>query len=165
MLSVNEKNEFVAAYLEKYKHRETLAIFKKSKLSFEIIKPPKKQVDETPVNDKVKRSKKEKVPEEFKKLAKRAGIDPDLYEFFYKRRNYFTWSLFKPMVHCTEKNCNFKTEYAAGCLEKHMIDEHGFEDVPCQKSNCKFIAYSKKTLAFHMSRFHNFRTRKSSGKG
>jgi transcriptional regulator of met regulon len=157
-----EKFERICKYLKERRYLKTLSVLEKPKLSFEIIKPPKRK-EVIPNEAKKEKQKKEKVPEEFKKIARKAGIDPKLFQFFYERREFFNWSLFKPMVHCTEKNCNYKTEHADGCLNDHMVHEHAFEDVPCQKDNCKFIAYSKKTLAFHMSRFHNFRTRKSSG--
>jgi len=160
MLNEKEKFALVCKYLKKRHCLKTLAVLEKPKLSFEIIKPPKrKEVSATAA----KKVKKEKVPEEFKKIARKAGIDPKLVSFFYERREFFNWSLFKPMVHCTEKNCNYKTEHADSCLNDHMVNSHAFEDVACQKDNCKFVAYSKKTLAFHLSRFHNFRTRKSSG--
>ena len=120
-MSKRRIEKFLLKYFESNNYSETLKTFQNEIkeentetriLSFKIIKAPKITVD---IEEKKKKSRKKeevKIPKEFKRIAKRAGIPKDQFEFFYEHRESFNWEVFKPTgnerIHA-RPNCNFKS--------------------------------------------------------
>ena len=103
-MSKRRVEKFLLNYFESNNYPETLKTSQneikeeitETRLSFKIIKAPKITVN---IEEEKKKSKKKaevKIPKEFKRIAKRAGIPKDQFEFFYEHRESFNWELFKP---------------------------------------------------------------------
>ena len=98
-----------------------------------------------------------KIPENFLKIAKKFGLPEEHLDFFYENRDSFHWeSKDKTEIHCSDTFCKFTVKESIGCLTNHMITAHKYDDIPCEKPNCSFIAYSQKNLNYHTGIFHGF---------
>ena len=167
---VNKLDRLVLKYLKKTGRRKTLIIMMKSlerkpvKLSFAIQKAPERKIVES-LQVKKERKKNSKdserenkivtVPEKFKQLAKKFGLPEEHLQFFYENRESFQWEAKdKTDIHCTEKTCKFVMKASKGCLIDHMISVHKYHDIPCDKPDCSFVAYSQKNLNLHTGSFH-----------
>jgi hypothetical protein len=134
------------------------------KLSFAIQKAPeRKKLEISTVKKKVQLKEKKEpeepktivIPDEFIKIAKRFGLPKDNYDFFYRNRDSFHWeSKDLADVHCTESSCKHTVKPSSQCLVDHMITAHNYTDIPCDKTDCSYVAFSKKNLMHHKLRFH-----------
>jgi len=166
----HQKNEeWLKKYLKKNGYLRTLDIYekdlklKKSKLSFQIVFPTKKiqnsflKCDQGQKKSKTKNqkaTKKTEIPKKFRKLAITFGIPKHLHPFFFDNKDDFHWEFFNPDIHCSERTCKYTTKHSKQCLDNHMREEHGWADFPCKEDECEYVAYSKRCLAFHKTRFH-----------
>ncbi|CAG5085703.1 Oidioi.mRNA.OKI2018_I69.PAR.g10971.t1.cds [Oikopleura dioica] len=170
-MSKRRIEKFLLNYFESNNYSETLKTFQDEIkeentetriLSFKIIKAPKIIVD---IEEKRKKSRKKeevKIPKEFKRIAKRAGIPKDQFEFFYEHRESFNWELFKPTVYCTV--CKETSEHYNFCFTQHMKEKHNYSDTPCNFADCKFVANSESSLLRHQASFHGMGKRKPSAR-
>ena len=141
------------------------------KLSFTIQKAPERKIEvatTTPKKTKKtpKKVEEEKkaviIPDKFTKLAKRFGLPDEHLEFFYENRESFHWEAKdENFIHCCEPTCNFTTKPSKDCLVEHMKVVHHYADIPCDKPDCGFIAFSKKNLVMHVRSFHGLGRRPS----
>ena len=60
----------------------------------------------------------------------------------------------KTDIHCPEKNCKFTVKASSKCLVDHMITAHNYQDIPCDKPDCNYSAYSHTNMKHHQSKFH-----------
>lgn len=147
----------------------------KISLSFEILKAPKIISIDVPKNPerkkksadkkKIKKNKGEYnssviltanlVSPEFKLMATKFGLPKEHLEFFFDNREFFHWEMKENrIIHCSEAYCNFTTKLEKNGLVKHMVEVHNYQDIPCGEEDCKFVAYSHKSIKSHYSRFH-----------
>jgi len=178
MGAVKKHDRIVLKYLKKTGRFKTLKELEKSldrkrkkderkpvKLSFAIQKAPERVKTQEPSSlpkksqPKVKKEPEEKkavvIPDKFMKIAKKFGLPQDHLEFFYTNRDSFNWeSKDKTYIHCTEVGCKHTVKVSPGCLVDHMIAVHNYRDVPCDKTDCSYVAYSDKNLTVHNIRFH-----------
>jgi len=178
MRAVKKHDRIVLKYLAKTGRFETLKELEKSldrkqekdekkpvKLSFAIQKAPERVKAQSPTNlpkklrTNVRKEPEEKkivvIPDKFIKIAKKFGLPEEHLEFFYTNKDSFHWeSKDKTYIHCTGVNCKHTVKTSRGCLNDHMITVHNFTDIPCDKPNCSYIAYSQKNFAYHNVRFH-----------
>jgi hypothetical protein len=134
------------------------------KLSFAIQKAPERKKIETAPIDKKPRQKIKKtaeenktvvIPDKFIKIAKKFGLPEDNLQFFYENRKSFHWeSMQKTYIHCFEQTCKFTTKASPKCLVEHMINAHNYADIPCEKPDCNYIAFSRLNLKHHHGQFH-----------
>ncbi|CAG5104764.1 Oidioi.mRNA.OKI2018_I69.chr1.g1518.t1.cds [Oikopleura dioica] len=181
----NRINAFLLTFLRETGRKETLNVLKNElqedkkeentisarvKLSFTIQRPPKrKPLLEVPViKERAKKAKIasddpqvtekiEKIPKEFKKLAKAVGLPKSHLDFFYKHRDSFHWEMKKDNnIYCTGKrgNCKFKTKVKKNCLFDHMISVHNHGEFKCKQENCEYVGYSQTNLKMHVAQFH-----------
>jgi uncharacterized Zn-finger protein len=182
---MSEIDIYLQKYLKKTGRRQTLEELVKSikrreqnehtkisdrkpaSLSFTILKPPERKrkkeqnyrqkKTQNRLNEFDEKDKTLKVPKTFLKVAKKFGLPEEHLDFFYENRNSFQWeSKDKTEIHCSETLCKFTVKESPGCLTNHMITAHKYADLPCQKPNCSFIAYSQKNLNYHSGIFHGF---------
>ena len=164
-----KKEKWLRRYFKKNGYLRTLDIFerdlklKKSKLSFQIVFPLKKTKNTLSKSyekqnkskpKKQKESKKAEIPKDFRKLAITFGIPKHLHPFFFENKDDFQWEFFNPDIYCSERTCKYKTKHSKQCLDNHMREIHGWADFPCKEDECEYVAYSKRCLAFHKTRFH-----------
>jgi len=132
----------------------------KVSLSFAILKAPKMISIEVPKNPErkkksVDKKKIKKVSPEFKLMATKFGLPKEHLKFFFDNREFFHWEMKENrVIHCSEAYCNFTTKLEKNALVKHMIEVHNYQDIPCGEEDCKFVAYSHKSIKSHYSRFH-----------
>ena len=166
----NHKNEkWLKKYFKKNGYLRTLDIYekdlklKKSKLSFRIVFASKKtqktllkceQLVEKTKRKKQKETKKAEIPRDFRKLAITFGIPKHLHPSFFENKDDFHWEFFNPDIYCSERTCKYKTKHSKHCLDNHMREFHCWADFPCSEDECEYVAYSKRCLAFHKTRFH-----------
>ncbi|CBY33740.1 unnamed protein product [Oikopleura dioica] len=134
------------------------------KLSFAIQKAPeRKKIEKAPIENKPRQIKKKNgevkktvvIPDKFIKIAKKFGLPEEHLEFFYKNRDSFHWeSMKKNDIHCIEKPCKFTVKASQKCLVEHMITAHNYTDIPCDKTDCSFVAFSQKNSKQHQAKFH-----------
>ena len=164
MKSKKQIRKFLREYFNQHGYMKTLEAYEKdirhgTKLSFSIISPPKRKVSSkletySQSKNKNKKLQEDKVPNKFKRVAAKFGIPKEQHSFFYKNRECFNWETFDPDIHCSERWCKFKTKHSKHALDEHMKSAHGWKDFPCDAENCKYVAYSKRSLTFHQTRFH-----------
>ncbi|CBY10937.1 unnamed protein product [Oikopleura dioica] len=179
MGAVKKHDRLVKKYLKKTGRLKTLKELEKSldrkqkkdarkpiKLSFVIKKAPEKvkvekaqdfsaKKPQTKVRKEPEEKKTVSIPENFIKIAKKFGLPEEHLEFFYTNRDSFQWeSKDKTYIHCTAVGCKHTVKISPLCLVDHMITAHNYRDIPCDKINCSYIAYSQKNLALHTIGFH-----------
>jgi len=178
MNSVKKHDRILLRYLKKAGRLKTLKEFEKSldrkqkrderkpvKLSFVIQKAPERVKAQASSGSpkkshpKVAKEPQEKqavaIPDKFVKIAKKFGLPEDHLEFFYSNRKSFQWeSKDKTDIYCTAIGCKHKVKVLPRCLVDHMITVHNYTDIPCDKTDCSYIAYSHKNLLHHQMRFH-----------
>jgi len=177
MGAVAKYDRFVKKYLKRTKRYKTLEEFQKSverkqkkdernpvKLSFAIQKAPeRKKTEKPPINKKpqqvkMKESEEKKtvaIPDKFIKIAKKFGLPEEHLNFFFQNRESFNWeSMEKTDIHCPEKTCKFTVKSSPKCLVEHMITAHNYKDIPCQKTDCSYVAFSQVNLNNHQAKFH-----------
>jgi len=177
MEAVKNYDRYVQKYLKRTNRLKTLEEFKKClkrkeqkderkpiKLSFAIQKAPERKTREIASVEKkqrksAKKDKEEKktviIPEKFLKIARKFGLPEEHINFFYENRESFHWeSQEKTNIHCPECACKFTTKASKGCLYDHMKTVHNYYDIPCEKADCSFVAYSEDSLRRHKQAFH-----------
>jgi hypothetical protein len=178
MGAVKKHDRIVLKYLKKTGRFKTVKELQKSldkkqkkderkpvKLSFVIQKAPERVKAQSSssltkkAHPKVKKELEEKkavaIPDKFKKIAKKFGLPEDHLEFFYTNRESFHWETKdKTEIQCTEVGCKHTVKVSPGCLMDHMISVHNYRDIPCDKTDCSFIAFSDENLTHHRTRFH-----------
>ncbi|CBY14292.1 unnamed protein product [Oikopleura dioica] len=174
---VGKYDRFVHKYLKKTKRFKTLEEFEKGldrmqkkderkpvKLSFAIQKAPeRKKIEKAPIEKKARQIKNKEIeekktiviPDKFIKIAKKFGLPKDHLEFFYENRELFHFeSMEKNDVHCSERTCNFTVKASPKCLVEHMITAHNYTDIPCEKIDCSYVAFSLSNSKHHKAKFH-----------
>jgi len=177
MEAVKNYDRYVQKYLKRTNRLKTLEEFKKClkrkeqkderkpiKLTFAIQRAPERKTRETvPVEKKqqksAKKDKEEKktdiIPDKFFKIAKKFGLPEEHVDFFYENRGSFHWeSQDKTEIHCSEVSCKFTMKASKGCLLDHMKTVHNYYDIPCDKDDCNYIAYSEDCFRRHQASFH-----------
>jgi len=88
-------------------------------------------------------------------MATKFGLPKEHLEFFFNNREFFHWEMKENrIIHCSEAYCNFTTKLEKNGLVQHMVDVHNYKNIPCGEEDCKFVAYSHKSIKSHYSRFH-----------
>jgi len=177
MGAVGKYDRLVQKYLKRTKRFKTLEEFDKSierrqkkderkpvKLSFAIQKAPERKTTEKAPIDKKPRQKIKKeieekktvvIPEKFIKIAKKFGLPEENLQFFYEnRKSFHLESMQKKNIHCVELTCKFTTKASPKCLVEHMISAHNYQDIPCDKTDCSYSAFSHSNMKHHQSKFH-----------
>jgi len=188
MTAVRKYDRIVLKYLKKTRRFKTLKELEKSldrkqkkdvrkpvKLSFVIQRAPEKvkaEITQATLAKKSRnREKKEPeekktvvIPPKFIKIAKKFGLPEEHLEFFYENRDSFNWeSKDKTYIHCIDVGCKHTVKVSPGCLVDHMITVHNYRDVPCDKTDCSYVAYSDKNLTAHMKQFHGIGKKRVDG--
>merc|ERR1712037_171774 len=171
MKAVEKYDKLVIQYLKRTGRTKTLEELKKSlkkkesderkpvKLSFAIQKAPERLKEKLePVKKPLKLKEEKKalvIPRKFIKLAKKFGLPEQHLEFFYENKDSFNWETKdKTEILCSDAHCKFKTKATPGCFLEHMKTVHNYADIPCDKADCSFIAFSSENFARHKANFH-----------
>ena len=119
---------------------------------FNSVKPEKSKLE---CISRGESKKNVKVSTEFMNHILSLGFNEEDASRLYDQKDDWMGVSTGGSLFCAERGCSFNTKVSSDELFEHCRVKHQWKDYPCQRQNCRYVAYSPTSLKLHSARFHS----------